>query len=94
MPLRFDPQTGKPLAAAGGFDPQTGQPIAAAATVTLAVTCPPGAAEGTMLHVPHGGQEYELHVPPGVAPGQTFQVSHAACKSFPRHSLKRAALSY
>ena len=28
--MSFDPQTGKPVAAAGGFDPNTGQPIAPA----------------------------------------------------------------
>jgi hypothetical protein len=48
--MSFDPQTGKPVAAAGGFDPNTGQPVAAI-TVAAGAPAPVVAAQVLALNV-------------------------------------------
>jgi hypothetical protein len=48
--MSFDPQTGKPVAAASGFDPNTGQPVTAA-IVAAGAPAPVVAAQVLALNV-------------------------------------------
>jgi hypothetical protein len=40
----------------------------------VSVQCPPNAQPGQKLHISHNGKTYEVSVPNGIAPGQTFQL--------------------
>lgn len=47
------------------------------ATTLLDVVCPEGTGEGQLINVEHGGQSFDVTVPPGLSVGDTFQVELA-----------------
>ena len=61
---RPEPEPTAPAAATG----------AEAGYVTVAVVCPAAAQAGQPVRITHGGQAFDVPVPPGVRAGQQFQV--------------------
>ena len=43
-------------------------------TTLLDVVCPEGAGEGQLVTVAHGGQSFDVTVPPGLSAGDEFKV--------------------
>ena len=70
---RPEPEPTAPAAATG----------AEAGYVTVAVVCPAAAQAGQPVRITHGGQAFDVPVPPGVRAGQQFQVRLPAAAAAP-----------